>query len=501
MSEPKAAIFITEEMRRMVAERRENAKKRRIQLDRHSVQSNGDPMPDAQLPQDTQADTAVPSTTPTCATPDPTHAVPPRTAAEALETPSSSSGYQAAGAEPEAERTGPGPSTTSAKQAGSLLSDAAQLYLALEKFHKLDDPHTRVTLPTHDNTQAQAMPTVDSPPRDEPQARPEDNSTTFQNALRQLSVDDHANLPLASASHQATPAVGPAIDFRASVDRYRSRGPTHAVAPVIDCDEIDDVYHSTGPTDLRTTLEVNPANFEALQMVSLTEDLPLMSCLKDTLEATVVITESYSGDGAGSHAAAEIVDDADALGIFGKIVAYATWDSSPLAHKCLRNHGPKSRPRHRFGDVLDRVPVDELLKLQCIEANYLDQYDDLVVALKGDKDGQKLPDPNMSKDLFNERCAELGDNYWMELATHLSNTHFLATAYCYEHDGQCPISPRSDPSLRTVRFSFLFHLWHDPFPHFLIDRQSPDYRIASRGSSLIDPMYRPKHKCTLVFFK
>ena len=496
MSEPK--IYMSDGMRRLVAERRENAKKRRIQLDSLSVKSDGDPGPDAQLPQDTQADTAVPSTTPTCATPDPTHAVPTRPAAEALETPSSSSGYQAARSEPEPERTGPGPSTTLAKQAGSLLSDAAELLHALEKFHKLDDPHTRVTLPTHDDTQAKAMPTVASPARDEPQARPEDSSTTSQCALRQASVDDHANL--LPASHQATHAVGPAIDFRAKVDRYLSTGPTHAVGSVIDCDEIDDHYHSTGPTDLRTTLEVNPANFEALQMVSLTEDLPLVSCLKDTLEATVVITESYAGDGAGSHAAAEIVDDADTLGIFGKLVVYASWDSSPLAHKCLRNHGPKSRPRHRFGDVSERAPVDELLKLQHIEANYLQQYDDLVVALKGDKDGQKLPDPNMSKDLYNERCAELGDNYVTELCTALSNTHFLATAHCYEHDRQCPISPRSDPALRTRRCSFLFHVGHDPLPHFLIDRQSPDYRIASCGSSLIDPMYRPKHNCALVFF-
>ena len=48
----------------------------------------------------------------------------------------------------------------------------------------------------------------------------------------------------------------------------------------------------------------------------------------------------------------------------------------------LNNHNPGSRAKHRFNDVLGRVPEDDLVKLKSIEKDYLDQFETLQETMK-----------------------------------------------------------------------------------------------------------------------
>lgn len=242
----------------------------------------------------------------------------------------------------------------------------------------------------------------------------------------------------------------------------QSSSSTAAIAPVIDVElELPDLFdhcintgERMGPSDLKSLLEPNLHSLEQIQIRSLEGEVDFVGCLKDTITNHIVITESFAGDGAASHAAAEIFEDCKRLDMEGNVVVYSVWDNNALAHTCLSSHKSESKAIHRFGDVLERCLPDDLVALRAIEKEHLAKYDQYVVELKGDL--TTLPSMDMTPDIFTAKTTTLGQEYVEALCCKLAKMHFASHAYCYEHSGDCPVSPRSDPALRNHRQSFSF---------------------------------------------
>jgi hypothetical protein len=82
--------------------------------------------------------------------------------------------------------------------------------------------------------------------------------------------------------------------------------------------------------------------------------------LKVFSEDGIVITSSYSGTGGFEISASEVFESAsENAGVQGiPITFYSATESSPIARAALMSHSGKTRPRHIFGDLCDRVPPE-----------------------------------------------------------------------------------------------------------------------------------------------
>jgi hypothetical protein len=150
-----------------------------------------------------------------------------------------------------------------------------------------------------------------------------------------------------------------------------------------------------------------------------------------------IVTSGYSGTGAFELASDMVLCSArDAAGetrMVPTCVFYSASDSAEACRKALLMHPPKTRPRHIFGDMLDRVPARTLEELRNLEAKYLGLWSNAKAefALGG-----------ITKQNLNQDCDELGEDYVRQVLEILAQTEFLQEVHCYVHNKPCRLSPR-----------------------------------------------------------
>ena len=99
----------------------------------------------------------------------------------------------------------------------------------------------------------------------------------------------------------------------------------------------------------------------------------------------------------------------------------------------------KIRPRHLFGNVLERLHEVDYLECKAIESRILGEY----MALK-----QRYHDNECDKEKFLACRGSMTEQLVSELSGCLAAAEFKSHAYCYNCKGLCPITPRSDETLR-----------------------------------------------------
>jgi hypothetical protein len=153
----------------------------------------------------------------------------------------------------------------------------------------------------------------------------------------------------------------------------------------------------------------------------------------------IVLTSAYSGIGSFELASSVIQDNMfELVGGTPAVTVYSACDIDSKALQALAAHSDRTRARHRFCNVLDRVHPAQLQALRRIEKHYLDLWDDT----KRERAVGAVDEQELRR--WHER---LSSEYLVRLMEEFSGIEFLETAYCAEHDAQCPLSPRSDPEL------------------------------------------------------
>jgi hypothetical protein len=151
----------------------------------------------------------------------------------------------------------------------------------------------------------------------------------------------------------------------------------------------------------------------------------------------LVVTSNFSGTG-GFEGAAEAlltsaIAEAGQAGEVPAIVFYSASDSSESARRALMLHTPKTKSKHIFGDIIERVPPRTRSELIAVEKTYLDMWS----SLKQEHALGGLP-----KSALVTQCDKLGEEYVCQVLQILADTEFLPEVHCYVHDKPCPVSPR-----------------------------------------------------------
>ena len=158
--------------------------------------------------------------------------------------------------------------------------------------------------------------------------------------------------------------------------------------------------------------------------------------LQDLAKLGIVATSCYSGTGtyeAVLHRIMTCAAKTSAASAKPQLIMYSACEVCPLARAVLASHPAASRPRHIFGDILDRVPAAVLSDLRAVEQHYMKLWQDTKAefALK-----------NITKSEATQWHSQLSESYVASLMPIFSALEFNGEAWCYLHKKKCPISPR-----------------------------------------------------------
>ena len=158
----------------------------------------------------------------------------------------------------------------------------------------------------------------------------------------------------------------------------------------------------------------------------------MLEVVQAKLSKPLVLTTHYSGLGTAELALfmveAGIRGDSD--GAFTNVYLYSACESDPVARKMLMTHaGEDFRPDHVFGDILSRVPMDQLAVLKEVEAGCLASAEGVM------KDPSlSSPDKTQLKDKYGQRML----TQFIEI---LSQCQFAERDFCHVHNQLCPLRP------------------------------------------------------------
>ena len=132
---------------------------------------------------------------------------------------------------------------------------------------------------------------------------------------------------------------------------------------------------------------------------------------------------------------------------------YAVWDDDNLCDKVLRNHQPLSKARHRFRSIDDGVSEDDWCTLREIQKTFQAKLKELQEDKKNGLDHK----------VFVAKKVILAADLIHQLTDVLENVHFEETAWCYNCQKHCFVSPRSCPEFRDSRWSEIAGITCNPW--------------------------------------
>lgn len=160
-------------------------------------------------------------------------------------------------------------------------------------------------------------------------------------------------------------------------------------------------------------------------------------------EIGLVVSSGYSGTGGFECAVAGILKAwAKVLGLPPpRCLYYSATEICPKGRAALQTHTSPTKPLHIFGDLLDRLPKEALAVIKGIEAEYLGLWEHSKAEHKLSRDPET--NPRSSNDLW-------GEQFVKAVLDVLKTVEFKDTAWCYVHERECPITPRSQPEAQVI---------------------------------------------------
>lgn len=196
-------------------------------------------------------------------------------------------------------------------------------------------------------------------------------------------------------------------------------------------------WDRAGPSTLDELLAWPAQGLASLEEADAALESNMSAIARDKLMGGIVLTTSYSGLGTAECALSMVVEEfaRQNPGMPCNVVFYSACDVAPEARQCLLAHGRQSRPRHVFGDLLDRLyPTDkeelDIIVDQCIRGWH--RY------LEGAQEGQRPKAEIMAEK------KRLGSEMRGLLLAFLSEVEFRPDSFCYVHEQRCPLDPKDD---------------------------------------------------------
>ena len=162
--------------------------------------------------------------------------------------------------------------------------------------------------------------------------------------------------------------------------------------------------------------------------------------LLQACERGIILTTSFSGTGGVEAVAHAVMNEvANALGVKPpRVVCYSASDNAPEARRMLLGHDGPGKPRHVFGNLLDRLPANVRADLIALQEKKLQLWKDTKLEQKE----ENLTDTEVRNVQTRLACELVAG-----VQEILRKTTFERKAYCYAHRKHCFISPMSDPEL------------------------------------------------------
>ena len=200
-------------------------------------------------------------------------------------------------------------------------------------------------------------------------------------------------------------------------------------------------WFTDGPSTLEQVLQSSKSNVKALVDFARLHAPTVHAHLLSFVRGGAVFSSTFSGVGSFEVATGAAAEDlAEALEVpveeRGPIIHFSTTEYSKIASWALDAHGPLSRSRHRFGDVLDRCYPADLDELREIIDHAMQQ---------GNIFRDRLKEGSINKEVAKTIFADLGDTVVNELCAKLDKMEFKLYLPCMECGKSCPASPRLDP--------------------------------------------------------
>jgi len=193
-------------------------------------------------------------------------------------------------------------------------------------------------------------------------------------------------------------------------------------------------------------------NVEVMHRLEVSSRASYRTTLSKAVRDKIVVTEAYAGAGNGAGVMSQVFGEVGRLLDLGdmseNVVVYSAWDVDPLCRRVLLRHKPSTNARHVFGDLLDRLSTETRTAAQEIMERHVTSFK----KLKEERCGTQMHPPSISNSEFEQKRRCLTDSLLQSLEHILGNASFSEEAWCYKHQCMCPISPRSDPELRGLRW-------------------------------------------------
>jgi hypothetical protein len=195
-------------------------------------------------------------------------------------------------------------------------------------------------------------------------------------------------------------------------------------------------WWKAGPSSIGELMNWPTQYLSDLHAVGTAQGLSLVSTLEKNLLQGIVLTTSYTGTGSVECAMAMIAETVgERTGKDIKLVVYSACDLATSARQCLQSHHDASRPRHVFGDLLDRLAPLDQNKLNEICKEVRAEWFEYIA-----EPGRNKFDRWAMRDV-------LGSKMKAQLLSALGKMTFLEDSYCHVHQQRCPLDPKQDPEL------------------------------------------------------
>lgn len=237
----------------------------------------------------------------------------------------------------------------------------------------------------------------------------------------------------------AAPGAGVADDNVRDWPMRAQRGATMTEFPAMGA------FHD-GPVSLDGILRMPAALVSRLLDYEKLNQRSDISCeLKKIAKHGLVLSSTFSGSGAFEGMVVMLMDEVVRLFQMedeaGPIVFWSAGDKSQHARDCISKHSLRSRPRHIFGDVLDRLPDEARTTLTNLQKNALEEFS----KVKAKYDSKRI---TMAK--LRSTHEDQVNTYMKKVQDVMTSVTFKRTAWCYKHNKECCTSPREDPAIASL---------------------------------------------------
>ena len=175
----------------------------------------------------------------------------------------------------------------------------------------------------------------------------------------------------------------------------------------------------------------------------------MRSSVDELAKEDQVLTSTFTGAGTFEVAADRVVTRVQRRRLHSKayrghLTFYSVTDNSPLSKRAILGHSSRTRPRHQFGRIEERLYDADRHTVDQILSRRLGGYTALCLRKKARE---------IEADDFRVEKRKLSGLLVKELMHEFKSIEFKELVWCDIHCCFCSVSPRSDPLLAALRWS------------------------------------------------